>query len=106
MTKERVLLIWLRNGNSKKSNNQNSQQPQEVEGQFSGEDIIEPCHEKTCLMPYANKGAGQPAHTRSLSRAFVVCCLDSIKLILTKSKISRLWLVSVAEQAGLSLTCS
>ena len=28
----------------------------------------EPCHEKTCLMPYVNnKGADQPAHPRSLS---------------------------------------
>ena len=40
---------------------------------------IEPRHEKTCLMPYANNnGADQPAHLRSLISAFVICCLDSI----------------------------
>ena len=41
--------------------------------------IIEPGHEKMCLMSYANnKGADQPAHSRSLISAFVVRCLDSI----------------------------
>ena len=58
-------------------------------------------------MPYANnKGTDQPVHPRSLISAFVVCCLDSIIRILAKSKISRLLLASVAEQAGLSLTWS
>ena len=58
-------------------------------------------------MPYANnKGADQPAHPRSLISAFVVCCLNSIMSILAIDKISRLWLVFVAEQAGLSLTWS
>ena len=58
-------------------------------------------------MPYANnKGADQPAHPRSLTSAFIVCCLDSIVSILAISIISRLQLVSVAEQAGLSLTWS
>ena len=39
---------------------------------------IEPHHEKTCLMPYANnKGADQPAHLCSLISAFMVRCLDS-----------------------------
>ena len=53
--------------------------------------IIEPHHEKTCLMPYANsKGADQPAHPRCLINTFVVRCLDSIIAILAKSKISRL----------------
>ena len=47
-------------------------------------------------MPYASP--------RSLISAFVVRCLDSIIPILAKSKISRLLLVSVAEQASLSLT--
>ena len=37
---------------------------------------------------------------------FVVRCLDSIMPILAKSKISRLEIVSVAEQAGLSLLWS
>ena len=62
-------------------------------------------HEKTCLMPYANnKDADQPVHPCSLIRAFVVHCLDSIIPILVKSKISRLYLVSVTEQDGLSIT--
>ena len=56
-----------------------------------------------CQMPYANnKGADQPAHPRSLISAFVIRCLASIVPILAKSKISRLQLASVAEQAGLS----
>ena len=56
-------------------------------------------------MLYANnKGVDQPAHPRSLISTFVVRYLDSIIPILAKSKISRLWLVSVAEQAGLGLT--
>ena len=58
-------------------------------------------------MPYANnKGADQPAHPCSLISAFVVRCLDSIIAILVKSKISRLWLVSVPKQGGLSPTWS
>ena len=40
----------------------------------------------------------------SLISAFVVRCLDRIEPILAKSKISRLKLVFVGEQAGLSLT--
>ena len=59
------------------------------------------------IMPYANnKCADQPAHPRSLISTFVVRFLDSIVHMLAKSKISRLQLVSVAEQAGLSLTWS
>ena len=52
------------------------------------------------------KGADQPAHSRSLISAFIVCCLASMIPILSKSKISRLLLVAVAEQAGLNLTWS
>ena len=60
-----------------------------------------------CLMPCAsNKGADQPAHPRSLVSAFVVPCLDSIIPILAASSISRLYLVTVAEHTGLSLTWS
>ena len=56
-------------------------------------------------MLYANnKGADQPAHLRSPISIFVVYCLDSIVPLLAKSKISKLQLVSVAVQAGLSLT--
>ena len=60
-----------------------------------------------CLMPYANnKGADQPAHPRSLISNFVVRCLDSMICILTISKVSRFWLASIAEQAGLNVTWS
>ena len=58
-------------------------------------------------MSYANnKGAGQPAHPRSLISAFIVRCLDSVMSLVSVTKISSLMLVSVAEQAGLSLTWS
>ena len=67
----------------------------------------EPCHEKTCFMPYANnKGADQPAHPRSLISAFVVHCLDSIISLVSIFAISLRSLASVAEQASLSLTWS
>ena len=57
--------------------------------------------------PYANnKGAEQPAHPRSLISTFVIRYSDSMIPILAKSEISRLELVAVAEQAGLSLTWS
>ena len=60
-----------------------------------------------CLMPYANKkGAGQPAHPRSLISTFVVRCLDSIISLVSRSEISRSKLVSVAAQAGLNVTWS
>ena len=59
------------------------------------------------FMPHANnKGTDQPAHPHKLISAFVVCCLDSIIHLIFKSEISRLQLVSVAEQASLSLTWS
>ena len=59
------------------------------------------------FMAYANnKGADQPAHLRSLIRAFVVCCLDSIILLVSTSEIWSLYLASVAAQAGLSLPWS
>ena len=68
---------------------------------------LETLCEKTCLMPYANnKGADQSAHQRSLISTFVVRCLYSIKPTFSKSKISRLKLASVPEQAGLSLIWS
>ena len=69
--------------------------------------LYAPRHEKTCFMTYANnKGADQPAHPRSLISTFVVRCLYSTISVLAKSKSSSLQLVSVAEQAGLSLTWS
>ena len=43
------------------------------------------------VLPYANnKGADQPAHQRSLISTFVVYFLDSIILLVSISKISRL----------------
>ena len=58
-------------------------------------------------MPYGNnKGADQLAHSRSLISTCVVRCLDSMICILAIPKVSRFWLASVAEQAGLNLTCS
>ena len=58
-------------------------------------------------MSYANnKGADQPAHPRSLISAFVIRCLDSIISLVSISEISSLYLASVSEQAGLSLTWS
>ena len=55
-------------------------------------------------LSYANnKGVDQPAaHPRSLISAFIVRCLDIPMLAISKT--ARLWLLSVAEQAGLSLT--
>ena len=62
---------------------------------------------ETPFLPYVNnKGADQPAHLRSLINAFVVCCLNSIILLVSIHKISCLYLASVAEQASLSLTWS
>ena len=58
-------------------------------------------------MSYANnKGADQPAHPGSLISAFVVHCLDSVMSLVSVTKISRLMLAYVAEQASLSLTWS
>ena len=53
-----------------------------------------------------NKGADQPAQPRSLISTFVVHSLDSKIPVLAISKISRLELVSEAEQATLCLTSS
>ena len=53
--------------------------------------IGEQGHEKMCLKSYANnKGAAQPAHSRSLISAFVVRCLDSIISVDSIAEISRL----------------
>ena len=49
-----------------------------------------------------NKGQDQTTHSRSMVSGFVVLCAESITAIL----ISRLYLVSVAELAGLSLILS
>ena len=53
--------------------------------------LNEPGHQKMCLMSYANnKGADQPAHSRSLISAFVVRCLDSIISLDSIAETSRL----------------
>ena len=58
-------------------------------------------------MPYTNnKCADQPAHPHNLISTFVFRCLDSMICILAISKVSRFYLASVAEQAGLYLTWS
>ena len=60
-------------------------------------------------MPNANnKGADEPAHPRRLISVFVVRYLDTCSIIhfVSISKISSLWLVSVAEQSGLRLPWS
>ena len=64
---------------------------------------------RKCVLchPYANnKGANQPAHPCSLISTFVVRCLDSMICILAISEVSRSYLASVAEQAGLNPACS
>ena len=43
-----------------------------------------------CLMSYANKGADQSAHPRSVSSVLVVRCLDSIISLDSIAEISRL----------------
>ena len=69
--------------------------------------IFGPQREKTCLRGFANnKGADQPAHPRSLISAFVIRLLKSIKPRLATSEISLFYLVSVAEETGLSLALS
>ena len=66
--------------------------------------IYGPRCEKTCLWGFANNtGADQLAHLRSLISTFVIRLLARTISKLTISEISFFWLVSVAEQAGLSL---
>ena len=58
-------------------------------------------------MSYANnKSADQPAHPRSLISAFIVRCLDNIISLDSIAEISRLFVASVAAQAGLCLVWS
>ena len=57
------------------------------------------------IMPDANNiSTDQLAHPGSLISTFIVHCLVSITPTLAKSKISRILLASVAEQASLRLT--
>ena len=55
---------------------------------------------KTVLLYANNKGADQPAHPRSLISAFVVRCLVSIIPLVSISKISSLYLASLAAQGS------
>ena len=66
----------------------------------------EPRHDKTCLCHMPTTKAQISLHIRSVISAFVDCCLDSIIPLVSISRISSLYLVSVAEQAGLSLPWS
>ena len=66
-----------------------------------------PQHEKTCLWGFANNtAADQPAHSRSLISAFVICVLERTISKLATSEISIVSLVSVSEETGLSLGLS
>ena len=59
---------------------------------------------RKCVMSYVNnKGADQPAIPRSLISAFAVRCLYSIIPLDSMAEISKLYLASVAAQAGLCL---
>ena len=61
---------------------------------------------KTVLAICEQQRRRSACHPRSLISGFIVRCLDSIMPPLVIAEISRLYLVSVAEQAGLSLTWS
>ena len=62
---------------------------------------------RKCVLCHANnKGADQPAHSRSLISAFVVRCLDSVMFLVSVIKISSIMLAFVAEQASMSLIWS
>ena len=63
------------------------------------------CSWKTLFMPYANnKGAGQPAHSRSPIKTFVIRCLDSIIPLISISKFLSFYAASLAAQAGFLVT--
>ena len=63
--------------------------------------IFEPRHEKTCFCHMRTTKA-----QISLKGADHLCCLDGIIPLVSISKISSLYLASVAAQAGLCLTWS
>ena len=66
--------------------------------------LFGPQRQKTCLRVFANNtGADQPAHPRRLISAFVIRLPESIISQLASSEISMFYLVSVAEEAGLTL---
>ena len=72
-----------------------------------GDASYEPRHEKTCFCHMQTTKAQIrlriASHPRSLISTFVLRCLHSIIPLLATSKVPSLYLVSVAEQAGLSV---
>ena len=74
--------------------------------QASFAEIFEPRHDKTCLCHMRTTKMQMSLHIRGLISAFVVRCLDSIIPLVSISKISSVYLASVAAQAGLSLSWS
>ena len=56
------------------------------------------------LLHVNNKGADKPEHLQSLISTFVICFLNRKLAKLAKSKNSIFQLVSVAQQAQISLT--
>ena len=64
-------------------------------------DIQASWKENLALLHTNNKGADQLAHPRSLISPFVIRSFERIKTELATFSISILYLVSVAEQAGL-----
>ena len=63
----------------------------------------EPHHEKTCFALREQQRRRSTCDPCSLINLFVLRCLDSIIPLVSVSKISSLYLASVAAQAGLSL---
>ena len=69
--------------------------------------ILEHRRKKTCLLKFANnKDADQPVHTRSLISAIVIRLLERIIFSLATSEISNFYLISIAEETGVSLVLS
>ena len=69
-----------------------------------GHNIIWASTRENLLLGSANnKGADQPAHSPRLICGFVICFLENILSKLATREISILYLVSVAEETGLSL---
>ena len=62
---------------------------------------------KTCLQGFANNaGADQPAHLRSLTSDFGIRFLESMICKLDTGEISIFYIVSAAEETGLSYNLS
>ena len=59
--------------------------------------------ENLILLHVNNNGTDQPVHPHSLISAIAICSLENAISKLATCKISRFYLVSLAEQAGLSM---